>query len=529
MLRDAVARLAPQRPLSAAEVRAFARERWYVIALALITLAGFAVRVIDVADNPRGFFTDEASFGWNAYLVMTTGKDEHGEFLPILFRSFGEYKLPAFIYAEIPFMAVLGRTELAVRVTAAFIGSLTLVTTYLLGREVFRRHTPALLAAGCLAILPWHIHYSRTGLGDIVTFPLFFTFGLFLFFRALREGKSLIPAAVVFGLTFYTYRSAWMVVPPILAILILLYTEELLKDRRDALYAAAVIGFILLPIVRHLLSDTSDRSSQAWIFNIESERSTLDLFWSQYKSYFTESFLFDKGDNGPILRHFLPGQGELYKWQLPLLVAGVVTLVGGLNRRYVLLLALLPVYPLTAALSDTSPISSRSIMGSVTFAFLTAAGVWGIIQLMAFLARGRETLIAGAVIGVVGVFALFSFEAYLQKYHDTYPAIAAGYWGWQDGPQAIMAHFLSVQDRYDQMFLDGEFNAPIEFIVFYNGKKCPKCFVGATDRYDPARRQLFALRPKNINPEQWRYEVKRQLYYPSGELAFIFVEILGRR
>ncbi len=529
MLRQAVARFAPTRGLSAADARALVLERWYIVVLALIAAGGFAARAVDVADNPRGFFTDEASFGWNAWLVLTTGKDEHGEFLPVLFRSFGEYKLPAFVYAEVPFIAVLGRTELAVRVTAAFLGTLTLVTTYLLAREVFRRQTPALLAAGVLAILPWHIHYSRTGLGDIVSFPLFFTLALYLFLRAVREGRSLIPAAVVFGLTFYTYRAAWPIVPPVLVLLAVFYAKDVLRDRRDALWAAAIIGVILLPIVRHLLSDTSDRSSQAWIFNIQSERSTLDLFWSQYRSYFTGAFLFDKGDNGPILRHFLPGHGVLYGWQLPLLIAGVATLAALVNRRYLIVLALLPLYPLTAALSDTSPISSRAILGSVTFAFLTAAGVWGVVQLLAYLARGREALIAGGVVAVVGAVAALSFVSYLQKYHEDYPALAAGYWGWQDGPQEIMRHFAAVQGRYDQLFLDGEFNAPLQFVTFYNGEDCPKCFVGATDRYDPTKRQLFALRPKNITPDKWNYEVKGQLAYPSGETSFVFVEIRGRR
>ncbi len=503
--------------------------RWPLLVLGSLFALALAARAIDVVDNPRGFFTDEASFGLNAHLILTTAQDEHGEFLPLLFRSFGEFKLPVFVYAEVPFVAVFGRTELAVRLTSVVLGSLSVVTIYLLGREIFRRELPALAAAACLAILPWHIHYSRTGLGDIVALPLFFALAWYLFLRAVREERFLIPAAIALGIVFYTYRGGWVVMPPLLLIMLVVYRHELLRYRQTAKYAAIIFGVMMLPLVSHLLSDSGDRSSQAWIFNLDPEQGTLRLFWDFYKSYFSSSFLFEVGDNGAITRHYLPGQGVLYLFQLPLIIVGLVGLVAKFNRRYLLLLALVLLFPLGGALSNTSPISSRTILGSVTAALLTAAGLWMIVETLATRLRPRGNLVAAALIGIVVIVALVSFGSYLSRYHSQYPSLSAGYWGWQDGPEEIVDYFFAVEDRYDQLYMDGKFNAPRIFFEFYAGDDCQKCLIGGLDRYDPAMRQLFALRPENLNAGEFEYTVLDTLVFPDGELAFLFVEITGRR
>jgi 4-amino-4-deoxy-L-arabinose transferase-like glycosyltransferase len=130
-------------------------------ALAVVLAVGLAVRVVGLADNPPGFSADEATVGVNAHLVLTTGRDENGLLLPIFFPAFGEQKHPIFVYAAIPFVALLGLSETAVRLTAATMGTLTIVTVFLLARAMFGTRA-GLAVAMVLAVTPWHIHYSRT-------------------------------------------------------------------------------------------------------------------------------------------------------------------------------------------------------------------------------------------------------------------------------------------------------------------------------------------------------------------------------
>lgn len=506
------------------------RRHWRLLALAALTICAFVVRAYDVADNPKGFFTDEASYGLNSWLIMSTGRDEFGGFLPLFFKAFGEYKLPLFIYGEIPFIALLGRTETAVRVASAFFGSLTVIITYLLAKELFRRELPAFSAAAFLAILPWHIHYSRTGFGEVVLLPLVFTAAFYLFFRAMRDARFILPSAIALGLTFYAYRPAWITVPALLAVMAIAYRDEIRANLRVWLPAGAVLAVMLLPIAYHLFfSGSGDRSSQASIFNIESDKSTLQLFSDFYRSYFREGFLFADGDNGPITRHYLPGHGVLYYFQLPLLLIGVVSLAGSLNRRYLFVLAFLLLYPLSASVSDSSPISTRAILGSVSLSLVAAAGLWAIAgTIRARFPRGGHAF-ALAAIGIVALAAGYSFASYLDRYHSEYPVLSDGYWGWQDGAQEIIEYFVEVEDQYDELYMDGSFNAPAIFFPFYAGDGCKKCTLGGDDRFNPAKRQLFALRPESFHADQYSYRIVHTLYHAGGSVAFVFIEITGRR
>ncbi|MGE3983198.1 MAG: hypothetical protein AB7G38_03445, partial [Dehalococcoidia bacterium] len=124
MLPDSAQPLSTRMP-ALNSVRSLAVSQWRVVVLGCFVVVAAAARMIDITGVPKGFFTDEASFGLNADLILHSARDEYGEFLPILFRSFGEYKLPVFIYAEVPFMAIFGRTEEAVRLTSAVLGTLT--------------------------------------------------------------------------------------------------------------------------------------------------------------------------------------------------------------------------------------------------------------------------------------------------------------------------------------------------------------------------------------------------------------------
>ncbi|NCO89143.1 hypothetical protein GW881_04480, partial [Candidatus Roizmanbacteria bacterium] len=58
---------------------------------------------------------DEVAFGYNAYSIAQTGKDEFGKFLPLRFESFKDFKLPVFVYFSVPFVKLLGLNELSTR------------------------------------------------------------------------------------------------------------------------------------------------------------------------------------------------------------------------------------------------------------------------------------------------------------------------------------------------------------------------------------------------------------------------------
>src|SRR5262249_59232650 len=69
------------------------------------TLLGLGAIVVIIAfqlwvtpSNPPGYHRDEAALSYNAYTIATSGRDEDGAFLPLFFRSYGDYKSPLYPY-----------------------------------------------------------------------------------------------------------------------------------------------------------------------------------------------------------------------------------------------------------------------------------------------------------------------------------------------------------------------------------------------------------------------------------------------
>src|SRR4030067_1088650 len=89
------------------------RER---LILATIVLVAALLRFYKLGSNPPSLYWDEASLGYNAYSILKTGRDEHGEKLPIdRFIAFGDYKPPLYIYSAVGFIKAFGLNEFSVR------------------------------------------------------------------------------------------------------------------------------------------------------------------------------------------------------------------------------------------------------------------------------------------------------------------------------------------------------------------------------------------------------------------------------
>ena len=79
--------------------------------LGLIIILAVFLRFYYIEKIPNGLYSDEASYGYNAFSILETGKDEYGNFMPLAFRSFGDYKAPLYIYFLIPFIKIFGNFD----------------------------------------------------------------------------------------------------------------------------------------------------------------------------------------------------------------------------------------------------------------------------------------------------------------------------------------------------------------------------------------------------------------------------------
>ena len=160
------------------------------ITLILILLFAAGLRFFQLGQNPPGLYWDEVSLGYNAYSILTTGRDEHGEWLPLTrFKAFGDYNPPGYIYATVPSIALFGLNEFAVRFPSALFGSLTVLLTYFLVKEISKNRLWALLSALILAAMPWHVHFSRAAFETNVS-VFWVALGSIFFFRFVKSSKN---------------------------------------------------------------------------------------------------------------------------------------------------------------------------------------------------------------------------------------------------------------------------------------------------------------------------------------------------
>src|SRR3990167_6966964 len=158
------------------------------IVLLLIILLAFILRFYRLGEYPA-LNADEAAIGYNAYSLIQTGKDEHGNPWPIHFQSFNDYKPGLYFYMVLPFVKLIGLNEWAVRIPGATLGVLTVVIIYFLVKELFDNKKFALVASFLLAISPWHIHFSRGG-WEVNASTFFITLGAWLFIRGTSKNMN---------------------------------------------------------------------------------------------------------------------------------------------------------------------------------------------------------------------------------------------------------------------------------------------------------------------------------------------------
>src|SRR3989344_1547607 len=98
--------------------------------LILICIIFLFTRLYKISEIPVSVYWDEASIGYNAFSIAKDGKDEWGEFFPLHFRAFGEFKLPVYIYTSAIFVKLFGLNELSVRISADLFFSKKIIRQY---------------------------------------------------------------------------------------------------------------------------------------------------------------------------------------------------------------------------------------------------------------------------------------------------------------------------------------------------------------------------------------------------------------
>jgi 4-amino-4-deoxy-L-arabinose transferase-like glycosyltransferase len=195
--------------------------------------------------SPKGALIDEAHFGYLAWSILDTGKDEHGVFLPLNFKGFGDDKLPLQVYLLVPVVKLFGVSVETIRYPSIILGSLLTVVLYLLSRRFGFSHKWSVLAAILVALSPWTFILSRFGFESNVAL-FFFCLGLlsFGYFLEKKQFFYLAGTAVSFALTWYSYI-AYRPITVVLSLLLI----GLLRYRKLVTNKQLAIFFIIFAVM----------------------------------------------------------------------------------------------------------------------------------------------------------------------------------------------------------------------------------------------------------------------------------------
>lgn len=451
-----------------------------------IVLIALLVRTVHLGTNPPSISWDEASIGYNAYTIATTGKDEHGTFLPLdTFAAFGDYKPPVPVYLTVPFVALLGLNETAIRLPSALSGTLTVLVLYLLIAELFRtsKHARALglTASAVLAITPWHIMLSRAAFEANIAL-LFLVSGIWLVLKARENPSYFYVSWLPFVLGIYTFNSTRYAGPLIAGALFLIVYKQAVRAKRQFVTGLVIACVVLLPILPHLVSKQARlRFEEVSIFtdlrtvlmsNTRRQFDNLSRLSSvlhnrrvgyarEYFIHFFDNleprFLFIKGDGNP--KFSIQDTGQLLLVSAPFILYGWLTLfrdypVIGAFLLWWLLASIAP-----TAVARETPHALRIENGLPVYMIATA---YGLVMSVVTARKSRVRIVLGVFYCVL--FA-GNFAYYWHNFVSHYPKEYSG--EWQYGYKQAITFAKAHKNEYDTIVLTESIGRPYIYALFY--------------------------------------------------------------
>ncbi|MBI2614067.1 MAG: glycosyltransferase family 39 protein [Candidatus Levybacteria bacterium] len=481
-----------------------------------VLLVASVFRLYELIDIPPGVNRDEASIGYTAYSILHTGKDEYGKLFPLSFQSFGDWKLPLYIYTVVPFVSVFGLSELAVRLPSAIIGILSVALTFYLVKILFKNNLLALIAMFLAAVSSWSVHLSRVE-SESNTAVFLTLLGTILFLKSFKEKKWLIiPSAFCFALTYFTYAGNHIFTTFFVAGLVFFYRDQIKQTRLNLIAFFIFLSLSGLIFYQTLFSASTTKLSGISIFGdpsvihakIEIPRNehtdSQSLFArithnkivfageriaQNYLNSFSPSFLFIKGgDNNA---HNIANFGNMYIVEAPFLFLGLIYLLAiRKGREKKLLMLWFFIAPIAVSITKDAPHTNRMFAIFPALQLVTAFGIWWTISELI-----KKDAFKKIFIAVVAFLFLINVAVYIDRYFIHFPRNEVRNWGLGykkldevlSKPEFVNKKIIISRPKY----------SPYIYLLFYNP-------------YDPSKYQK---------------EVKR---YPPTQDGFVDVKGFGR-
>lgn len=361
--------------------------------LALLLVLAAVLRLWALDQVPRGFFFDESVLVVEARCLRETGHDLRGNAWPFFVRALDDWKDPLLVWGTALTGPLLGDDVTGARRFLALVGVAAVAATWWLGRELLGRRSPGpLLAAGLLAVSPWHLQFSRIAwqAGTLVLVQTLALAALLRADRLARAGSPRAPLAfalggALWGLVLWTYSPAKLWVPLLGALFVGLAVH---RERRwpwsKGATAAALLGLALTaaPFAASYARHREAIDLRLRELSVLSRPRPVEAVVRGYLSHLSPDFLVGAGkpDASRNLRHTPPGTGQLLWLEVPLVVVGLWALGRRRQGPGRLVVAWVVAAPLLGSLTTGAPHATRSIAALPAVQLAAAAGALALLK-----------------------------------------------------------------------------------------------------------------------------------------------------
>lgn len=480
------------------------------IIVSVLSLIALFFRIYKLDELPLEMHRDELDIAYNGYAILKTKFDEHNKGpYPIVFESFGDYKLPMMVYLSSLSIYFFDLSVWAVRLPNVLLSTLLVPLTYLFVREIFdkfkHKNTLGILAAFLLTFSYWHIFLSRT-IYEPIAGLTFHILALFFTLKAKNNPIYFLLAILAFVPSFFTYNLPLLLSPIIVLLMIFSYKESFLsiKNRYKTVLFLLVFFVMIASFFLGFSSLTAGKSQVTILNNLDVKReisSTADNFFlsganptlrkiytheyfiitykfaKNYFSTFDPNYLFFSGGKNPWHSLNNISVGNIDPTYLLLIIFAVIYLIR--LRKNVLYPAFLFVAgyiflsPIPNSLTIDAPVTNRLMDFHYALVIFASLGLYWLIFKLPF-----ETKAISVTIKSMAIILFFvGFGNFLTRYfylHSRKMDI-----NWHSGLRATMEKTAKIASQYDRIYFnkdDLNVTTPFTYFTFYH-------------KYDPTKLQ----------------------------------------
>lgn len=443
------------------------------VILALIIIIGVFLRFYKLNEYPIHLNHDEITQLYDAISIAQTGKDIHGNFLPFIFPSLGDYKPPFYTYSTTLFYFLFGWKEIIIRLTGAIFGTLMIPAAYLFVLKLLNNNRVALISAFFTSIAPFEIYFSRKSFENGAgIFLILLGFLFFLKYFDNKRVKWIYCSSIIFAISMYTYFSHAIITPLLILAFIIIYRKQLLPNIRQFLIPALIFISLTFPLILMMITNADVKFRSKTVFvkqdrvlgsllelnasentlqNILLQKSTyLTYIFDRYLKQFDPIYLFANGldmtDQGVL------GLGPLLLIQLPFLILGVIFLIKKENlhneKKFIWSWVLIGMLPSALTFESHSP--HRVVM---VFTMLNIISATGLYFFLNKLSSFKKTYL----LSIIFLFLMFSLNILysLHIYFVNFPYEKSQY---LQHPFKEVSQFIwSEYNNFDSIVFDPQF------------------------------------------------------------------------